>query len=125
MGTIEKVRGAALQARSDFEKCIVSKDLMRELSISSDPALQHVFDRYFDDTIQKFPRGNCRLAAIYLKHLAGFGHVAEGTYGGNYHRFWAGEEGELIADITADQFGGPKVYVGRVVAPWSINLERS
>lgn len=26
---------------------------------------------------------------------------------------------QTIADITADQFGGPSVYVGRLVLPWS------
>jgi hypothetical protein len=27
--------------------------------------------------------------------------------------------GEIVVDITADQFGGPAVYVGPLAEPWS------
>lgn len=64
-----------------------------------------------------FPFGNCGIASLYLKNLLGAGKIICGSYKGNSHTFLSIKSN--IIDITADQFGGPKVYIGRLTQPWS------
>lgn len=64
-----------------------------------------------------FPHGNCGLASLYLKKELG-GQIVQGIYGGHEHTFLL-VDGTVI-DITSDQFGGPKVYVGPLQSPWSL-----
>jgi hypothetical protein len=65
-----------------------------------------------------FPSLNCGLASVYLKHTLGFGEVVCGEYSGQRHTFLM--IGQLIVDITADQYGGPELYIGPLVEPWSV-----
>ncbi len=64
-----------------------------------------------------FPRLCCGVASAYLREVLGVGEVVQGHYGGNPHSFLM-HDGILI-DITADQYGGPSVYFGPLVPPWS------
>ncbi len=75
----------------------------------------------------QFPRDNCEHASVYLRHFVGGGDIIDGTYIDTDSRemphsfLYIGETAlaeETIADITADQFGGPAVYVGPLVLPW-------
>jgi hypothetical protein len=66
-----------------------------------------------------FPRLNCGLASIYLQKLLNRGDIIQGHYASHRHTFLMLNH-SLIVDITADQFGGPKVYVGPVKAPWGL-----
>lgn len=64
-----------------------------------------------------FPEGNCGLASLYLKRELG-GEVVQGTYKGQGHTFLL--VNNTVIDITGDQFGGPKVYIGPLKSPWSL-----
>ena len=67
--------------------------------------------------LRQFPKLNCGIATVYLRHRLGRGAIINGSYRGSGHTFLA--LGRLIVDITADQFGGPPVYIGPLVPPWS------
>ena len=75
-----------------------------------------------------WPMYNCGLAAVALHDLLGTGEIIRagvGRYDNAKHTFLeldSIDTGPVIADITADQFGGPPVYVGKLVLPWSIEL---
>lgn len=63
-----------------------------------------------------FPALNCGLCSTYLGAVLGCGTVRRGKYDAEDHTVLA--VGSLIVDITADQFGGPRVYVGPPQFPW-------
>jgi hypothetical protein len=73
--------------------------------------------------LDMFPRLCCGLASVYLRHCLGEGTVAYGSYEGERHTFLATRG--CILDITADQFGGPEIYVGRLGLPWSLGPGRT
>ncbi len=64
-----------------------------------------------------FPRLNCGLATLYLREILEDGTVVQGKYNGKNHTFLL-IDGNTVVDITADQYGGPKVYVGPLRKPW-------
>ena len=45
--------------------------------------------------------------------------MVTGSYEGQKHTFLMLDN--LVLDITADQFGGPALYVGSLVSPWSLD----
>jgi hypothetical protein len=110
--TIEKV---AHRARNQFEGGTVAHDLLvslyREYSRVGDTS---GFVKKANDI---FPTGNCGLASLYLKRELG-GEVVQGKYEDNNHTFLLIDN--MVVDITADQFGGPKIYVGYLRSPWSL-----
>ncbi|MFB6145854.1 MAG: hypothetical protein ABEJ99_05125 [Candidatus Nanohaloarchaea archaeon] len=67
--------------------------------------------------VEKFPELCCGLASIYLKDRLGKGEVINGSYSDKNHTFLR-VDGNIL-DITADQFGGPKLYFGPPEKPWS------
>ncbi len=66
-----------------------------------------------------FPALNCGLCSTYLGAVLGCGVVRRGKYGAEAHTVLM--VGPLIVDITADQFGGPRVYVGPSQLPWRLD----
>lgn len=107
------VRSVALSSRREFENGFPSAALLADLYARYNPVPD--LDLFLAIAKRTFPRGCCGLASLYLRHQLG-GTVTRGTYDGKTHTFWA--DGDLIADITADQFGGPAVYVGSMTYPW-------
>lgn len=65
-----------------------------------------------------FPHGTSKLTAAYLQKEIGTGTIVHGNYKGKQHAFL--KVGKTIIDITADQYGGPAVYVGPLKAPWDL-----
>jgi hypothetical protein len=65
-----------------------------------------------------FPALNCGLCSAYLRAVLGRGSIRRGRYDGEAHTVLA--IGSTIIDITADQFGGPPVYVGPPRRPWEL-----
>lgn len=65
-----------------------------------------------------FPKLNCGLASVYLRYILGTGEVVRGKYNGNNHTFVKIGKSKIL-DITADQYGGPKIYMGNIKSPWS------
>jgi len=47
------------------------------------------------------------------------GEIVQGKYQNENHTFLMLEDNQIV-DITADQYGGPKVYVGDLKLPWSL-----
>ena len=66
-----------------------------------------------------FPNLNCGLATVYLRKLFSDGRIVNGKYKDNNHTFLLLED-SVVVDITSDQYGGPKVYVGPLQSPWSL-----
>jgi hypothetical protein len=75
-------------------------------------------EAFVGHALRIFPRLCCGLASVYLRHCLKEGVVTCGSYGDEPHSFLLRRDG--IVDITADQFGGPEVYVGPLKAPWHI-----
>ena len=105
-------------ARSDFLHDQVPYVELHPLLANRHPGLE--VSPYMLLVRDKFPKASCYLAAEYLLYLTGEGEVVYGGYetptkirAHAYLRI-----GETIADITADQFGGPETYVGPLVRPW-------
>lgn len=68
--------------------------------------------------VEIFPRLNCGLASVYLRSVLRQGTVVRGSYGVFAHTFVIC--GKFVVDITADQFGGPRVSVrSKRKFPWS------
>ena len=66
-----------------------------------------------------FPNLNCGLATVYLRKLFSDGKIVNGKYQNKNHTFLLLED-SVVVDITSDQYGGPKVYVGLLQSPWSL-----
>lgn len=112
---IHEIRLVAVTARQSFEQDAIPRPLLRTLFTAYNPDFLDV-DNYIDFSLKRFPKDNCWLASVYLRHVLGDGDVVEGAYNLEAHQYL--QIGKLAVDITADQFGGPPVYVGPVVEPW-------
>ncbi len=69
--------------------------------------------------VELFPHLNCGIASIYLQARLNAGEVKQGSYHGQNHTFLQIGD-DTVVDITADQYGGPKIYVGPLEPPWSL-----
>ena len=70
-----------------------------------------------DQLQEHFPEGNCAVATAYLGELIPESKIVYGYYEDRSH-FFLLLDPVAVVDITADQFGGPKVYVGPLETPW-------
>ncbi|HSW37746.1 MAG TPA: hypothetical protein VLG37_05280 [Candidatus Saccharimonadales bacterium] len=118
MASHENLIAEAEQARRLFEQRLAPTELLRDLYLSYNPSVE--IDSFLERAARLFPRLNCGLTAVYLRHQLRMGEVRRGSYDGTRHTFV--ELGGLAIDITADQFGGPPVYVGPVRSPWSLEV---
>jgi hypothetical protein len=104
-----------LEARRQFETGSINQGLLVELYRN----YTNVGDtaRFVSKAKDIFPNGNCGLASLYLRKKLG-GEIIQGKYGEYDHTFLVADK--TVIDITADQFGGPEVYVGPLQPPWSL-----
>lgn len=100
--------------RKQFEEREVDQRLLAQLY--QDYADVGDTTRFVAKARDIFPRGNCGLASLYLKKELG-GRIVQGKYGRHKHTFLLIDD--TVVDITTDQFGGPKVYIGPLQSPWS------
>ncbi|HMH31329.1 MAG TPA: hypothetical protein VK534_02545 [Methylomirabilota bacterium] len=107
----------AKQARGDFEAGSIDRDLLSELYLEYNPKVRDI-DLLLEHAAKLFPSWNCGLASVYVRHLLGDGIPKVGKFRGMGHTVLVLDA--RIADITADQFGGPKIYVGSVIEPWEL-----
>ncbi len=112
-----KTREIACRVRADFEAGAIDESELKLLYRQYNP-LDDI-DSFMAHAREMFPRLNCGLATVYLKKIFPDGKIAMGKYGENNHTFLLLDE--LVIDITSDQYGGPKVYVGGLQSPWSIS----
>lgn len=108
----------ALIAREKFENGKINYPLLRNLYQKYN-RLDDI-DKFIKEAKEIFPRLNCGLATLYLKDVLKEGEIKRGEYRNESHTFLL-LKNNIIIDITADQFNGPKVYVGLLKFPWLIH----
>lgn len=108
----------AEKAREDFEQQTLDVDQLADLYFRYNRIPNVKYFVY--QALLSFPEGNCGLASVYMRDQLGAGEVSKGIYDGFGHTVLT-DVGEVeLIDITADQFGGPNVYVGEIVLPWQL-----
>ncbi len=103
----------ALQVRKQFENKEIDDCLLKDL-YSRYASVENI-GLFIKTALNQFPKLNCGLASVYLQHLLG-GKMIKGKYEDSNHTFLLVKD--QVVDITADQYGGPKVYVGELKLPW-------
>lgn len=102
--------------RKDFEKKLISKNILKRLYEEYNPQVNS--NKFVTEAEKIFPKLNCGLTSVYLKNLLG-GKIVQGKYKRHNHTFLL-LQGNII-DITADQYDGPKIYVGKLKSPWRLS----
>jgi hypothetical protein len=105
------------QCRTLFEQRKIDLRLLAELYVAYNPI--PAIESFITQSQALFPKLNCGLASLYLRHILKEGVVKQGTYAGHAHTYLLFEQ-NLIADITADQYGGPRIYYGPLKDPWKL-----
>lgn len=114
-----RIMSVAAIARQELASNAVDRELLKDLCLPYASSFGGNVDHFLDRVQPQFPRGNCGLASIYLKHRLGEGEIKNGRYRGLAHVVL--QVSGLVTDITADQFGGPKIYVGTLKDPWELH----
>lgn len=112
---IEKIQFVAAEVRREFEQNAVSLELLTLLYQQYHP-LEDIA-AFLLQAQKMFPALNCGVASVFLKHRLQLGEILQGRYGNEAHTFLLIED-KIIVDVTADQYGGPSVYVGSLQVPW-------
>ncbi len=106
--------GMAGEIRRELEERRCDPELLARLYFQynavSEPRL------FVERASEMFPRLCCGLASVYAQHRLRGGAVVRGWYGEQRHTFLSFQG--WVVDLTADQFQGPAVYVGRLRTPW-------
>jgi len=114
---VNDFKNIARKIRKEFEAKKIDTSILKKLYIQYHPVKDiHVF---INRATIFFPNLNCGIASVYLKHTLGKGSITNGNYNDNSHTFLLLNK-KTIIDITADQYGGPKVYVGPLKSPWGL-----
>jgi hypothetical protein len=116
---LEEITAIASKVRREFEQKKIPRNKLKGIYLSYNPSIEDI-NYFVSDAERLFPNLNCGLASVYLKFVLGFGEIVKGSYSGIGHTFLLIQDNNII-DVTADQFGGPKVYVGQLKDPWRIN----
>lgn len=113
---MDEIIAVAQQARDDFTGKNIDTKLLRELYLAYNPNVD--IESFLRDAKYLFPSLNCGLASVYLQYKLG-GYIVRGKYLEYSHTFLL-LQGNLVVDITADQYSGPEVHVGNLDFPWRI-----
>lgn len=114
----QNLTNLAREVRMKLQNKEVSNSLLESLYQSYNP-IEDV-SSFVQKALRIFPALNCGLASIYMHHIYPESIIIQGFYGNERHTFLAVQD-NIILDITADQFGGPKVYVGPLRHPWQLH----
>lgn len=107
------------RVRDEFEHGNADRRMLEKLYRNTTDANP---GNFVQAALESFPDGNCSIASLYLRQKLRKGKVVTGRFHGEPHAFLLlNPETRYIADITADQYGGPKVYIGPLVQPWSLD----
>lgn len=106
----------AHKARRDFENGRIDTGVLEGLYAAYNP-LQDL-GSFIEASQHIFPSLNCGLASLYLRYLLGTGQLMRVRYGSHNHTVLQVDD-ETIMDITADQYGGPTIYIGPLASPYS------
>ncbi len=119
---LSEIKDMAIDIRRQFEEHEIEDDLLIRLYHDYNPQVEDI-KLFVESAKELFPNLNCGLATAYLKECLQMGRIVNGEYNGENHTFLLIEnisEEPILVDITSDQYGGPDIYVGPVVAPWTI-----
>ena len=117
MITAVYLKTAAEVVRRQLEKGNVDRKLLAKLY--GDYADVGDVKSFIDQALEMFPRLSCGVASAYLRHELGEGVIVRGRYGLHDHTFLRLDDGTIV-DVTADQYGGPKIHVSPLSPPWSL-----
>ena len=112
-----EIRKVTQQIRRDFETGEVDCQLLLRLY----EKYHHVphGEIFVRKALSSFPRLNCGLASVYLRHHIHQGTIVRGKFKDHLHTFIL-LRNSIVLDITADQYGGPKIHVGKLAWPWAL-----
>lgn len=108
----------AIEARKELETQSFDAQRLKNIYLKYNKQVSDI-DSFFDQAQILFPKLNCGLASIYLQDKLKDGEVINGKYASKNHTFLL-IKNHIIIDITADQYGGPSVFVGALKLPWSL-----
>ena len=114
--SMDEIKTIAESIRAEFENGTIPLNLVKSLYQSYNP-LENI-DIFFDEARKLFPKGSCGIASVYLNAQIKGSRIIRGRYNEKKHTFLLVNNN--IVDITADQYGGPKVYIGPIVSPWNL-----
>lgn len=114
---IPKIQNTAERVRKKFEEKGIPKEELVELYSTYNRKVNG--DTFIAEAERVFPKLNCGLATVYLQKILGEGEIVRGKYQNENHTFLILEDNQIV-DITADQYGGSRVYVGDLKPPWSL-----
>jgi hypothetical protein len=122
--TLEQLNTEAHQLRTELEAGLCEPgDILRAMQRYYEPSsLQEVDIHVISKIITGFPQRCCDAATALLGVRLGGGLIVPGLYENNRHSYLL--VGDVMADITADQFNGPPVYIGPLAEPWSVQVDR-
>lgn len=108
-----------VQIRQEFEKGTISQELLKDL-YKNYHQMSNI-ESFIKKAQKLFPKGNCGIASCYLQHKLRRGTIVSAQYKENNHTVLLLGDATII-DITADQYGGPPAYIGKIKEPYKINL---
>ena len=107
----------ASKVKADFEAGRIERKVLKKLYQQYNRI--NNIDIFLKSAGNMFPELNCGLTSVYLKKIFPDGEIINGKYENNNHTFIL--LNDFVVDITADQYGGPKVYVGTLKRPWALS----
>ncbi len=110
-----KISLLAQEVRRSFERDEIPRSKLEKLYLDYNPIKDITI--FIQRALEAFPRGNCGLTSVYLGQFLPKAEIVRGHYEREPHTFLVLRKNTVI-DITADQFGGPRVYVGSFRDPW-------
>jgi hypothetical protein len=135
--THDEIVTVATQTRHDFKTKALKIHYLQSVIDKHLPYIAESYKaglaQWIEQTIAEYPVNSCELATAVLLDRLQTGKIVYGRY--EYkplgphntrksHSFWSTSDPKneitLIADITADQYGGPPIYVGPLIQPWTI-----
>ena len=103
--------------RSDFERGSIPNSIL--VSLYSGYNKEVDSSVFVTKSKKMFPKLNCGLTSLYIQKKLGEGEIVRGSYLGNPHTFLMLDDKQIV-DITADQYGGLGVYIGKIKQPWKL-----
>jgi hypothetical protein len=113
--SLVRLRRSAARVRREFERGTFDLRLAIAAYTAYAPEVGDV-PGFVERARGLFPTGCCGLCSVYLRSRLGCGTVVSGSYDGHLHTVLLVDG--LLVDVTADQFGGPPIYVGPPRPPW-------
>lgn len=111
---LDEIADIAIEARLEFIHKTINQRLLSALYRYHFPI--NPIHPHLPRLLQEFPNNGAQLATTYLQYIFG-GEITKGQYERHNHYFLTLPR-NVIVDITADQFGGPEIFVGKIRPPW-------